>query len=229
MPTPEVAATQPLVAPIASPLVPSPQVSSAPSAAEPAESRPKDNHLTPAAAPTAVITRSEPVAPIPAPGVHPDVAPVVPAGGTPEPDNAIIIFTNTPGEHCGTCETVKISVAPSGKMLIEHGGWDSDHRNWRYWRTVADVGPARAAAFAASLKADRPTGEQVLASGATCSAPTTQDDGLRIEWLAAQRHDLLTAKFNCPAQRDSQLADRLRHAPDLLGLRQLRFPWGSGR
>ncbi len=105
-------------------------------------------------------------------------------------------------------------------MLIERGYWASaEHSNWRYKRSRAEVSPARAAAFAASLSADRPAGVQTVGTAA-CPA-SSGDDGLSIEWIEADRHDLLTVKSGCPG---SQLAQRLRHAPDLLGLRQLALP-----
>lgn len=170
--------------------------------------------LTPApAVPTAPVFAAPPPAP----------APTAPAAATaPATDDAIIIFANTPGAHCGTCETLKISVAPSGQVLIERGSWASaTHGNWRYKRSRADVGPSRAAAFAASLSAHRPVGEQL--AGGRCSAPATGDDGLSIEWIEANRHDRLVVKFGCVAD-NAQIAEGLRHAPDSLGLRQLDFP-----
>lgn len=103
---------------------------------------------------------------------------------------------------------------------MERGAWGAGHSNWRYKRSRADVGPDRAAAFAASLNADRPVGTKTIA-GAGCAAPATGDDGLSVEWIEADRDDRLTVKFGC---RAGPLADRLRHAPDLLGLRQLAFP-----
>jgi hypothetical protein len=142
----------------------------------------------------------------------------------PATDAAIIIYANTHGAHCGTCETLKLSVAPSGQVLVERGYWGAGHNNWRYKRSVAQVGPDRAAAFAASLSGDRPAGAQVLASSVACPVPAADNDGLVIEWIEAERHDLLTLKFGCPAGRNSELAARLRHAPDLLGLRELAFP-----
>jgi hypothetical protein len=118
---------------------------------------------------------------------------------------------------------VKLSVAPSGQVLIERGYWASaDHSNWHYKRSRDEVSPARAAAFAASLNADRPAGVQTIGNG--CPAPTTGAGGLSIEWIEADRHDRLTVSFGCPSGNGSQVAERLRHAPDLLGLRQFAFP-----
>ena len=122
---------------------------------------------------------------------------------------------------------MKLSVAPSGKVLIERGEWDTGHRNWRYWRSSANAGPARAAAFAASLAAVRPVGEHVLAGDATC--PAADDAGLTIEWISAERHDLLTFKHGCLAAQPSPLAETLRHAPELLSLHQPPYPWNSTR
>ncbi len=106
---------------------------------------------------------------------------------------------------------------------MERGSWTAGHGNWRYRRSRADIRPERAAAFAARLSADRPVGAQALGNGG-CAAPATGDAGLSIEWIEADRHDLLTVEFGCPAGAGGQTAERLRHAPDLLGLRQLDFP-----
>lgn len=166
--------------------------------------------------------------PIPAP-VAPPVADTASAVTAPATDNATIVFTNVPDANCGACETLKVSVTPSGQVLIEDGHWAGNGRNWVYKRSVAHVAPDRVAAFAASLSSNRPAGEQLLSGGPTCPGPATEDDGLTIEWIEADRHDLLTFNFRCPARRDSPFAERLRHAPDALGLHQLVFPWGSGR
>ena len=50
-----------------------------------------------------------------------------------------------------------------------------------------------------------------------------------IEWIAAGQYDKARFAFGCPARRASQLADTLRHAPDVLGLRRVVFPWNMGR
>ena len=140
-----------------------------------------------------------------------DAEPVVP-GAT------IIIFANVPGARCGACETIKMSVAPSGKVLIERGYGAEE--SWRYKRSTAHVRAERAAAFAARLAAMRPVGRQDLA----CPAPG-QGEGLNIEWIEAGRHDQLTLAPGC----DTASLAALLHAPDLLGLSQVTFPWGAAR
>lgn len=153
-----------------------------------------------------------PAAPVPAAPV--ETAPLADAPA----DKAIIMFSNTPGPHCAACDTIKISVAPSGKVLIERGRWTGANRDWRYRKSVARVSPARAAAFAARVNAYRPAGDKALG---TC--PASSGDGLVMEWIAAERQDRLTVTFACS---DAQAAQALRSAPDLLGLRQLDFTWG---
>ena len=160
------------------------------------------------------------------PAPRPTIAPGAGAITAPATGDAVIVFANSPGARCGTCDTLKISVAPSGQVLVEHGQWAGASHTWRYKRSVAHVGPARAAAFAAGLSGDRPTGTR-LTSGAPCLGAAAEEDGLIIEWIEAERHDMLTFQFGCPAGRNSQMAERLRHAPDLLGLRGLVWPEGS--
>jgi hypothetical protein len=194
--------------------------------------RQKDKHPAPTVAgPVREPVFETPAAPAPSPA--PVAAPMAtlapaPVDSTPvdaaAPSSGIIIFANTPGTHCGACETLKISVAPSGKVLIERGHWTGGNADWRYRKSVAHVPPARAAAFAARVNAYRPVG---TSAGPACAA--TADDGVALEWIGADRHDRLTVTFACAGQPNSQMADALRHAPDLLGLRQLDFPWATAR
>lgn len=186
--------------------------------AEPRSDKPKANHRAQPVPPEAS-------SPVPEAPISPALAPSPPLTVVPAPTTAIIVFANTAGTHCGACETLKISVAPSGRILIERSHSAGDNREWQYKRSIANVGPAAAAAFAAKLSAYRPMGAPVSASDADCATPATPDDGLVIEWIEAGRHDQLTVNFSCPARGNSPLADMLRHAPDALGLRQLVFPW----
>jgi hypothetical protein len=169
------------------------------------------------------VPEQSPPPPAPAPVATTDKAAAAPAA-----TDAVIVFANIPGTQCGACETLKISVTPSGSVLIERGHWDSGHTSWHYERSKAQVGPARAADFAGRVGAYRAAGDQTLAGGPACPEPVAEDDGLTIEWVAAGQYDQARFNFGCPARRASQLADTLRHAPDVLGLRQLVFPWSKG-
>jgi hypothetical protein len=176
---------------------------------EDADGSPPDGSFAPA-----IIPPREPPPPPPAQTPR---APLAPAT-----DRAVIVFTDTPGERCLGCETVKISVAPSGRVLIERSSWTREQK-WRYKRSTANAGPERAAAFAAGLRDDRPAGSGTLPSSTACPDPAAQDGGLVIEWIEAGRDDQLTVRFDCALPRNNPLAERLRRAPDLLGL-QLAFP-----
>lgn len=175
-------------------------------------------------APAAIAPMQSPVAATVAPPVASAPSPATALATA----NATIIFANLPGARCGSCETLKISVTSSGQVLMERGYWTGDHSKWSYKRTVAHVGAERAAAFAASLSADRPSGARLLDGGIACMA-AVQDDGLAVEWIEAERHDRLTVKYTCPAGRNTPVAERLRRAPDLLGLRGVVFPEDGGR
>ena len=144
----------------------------------------------------------------------------------PGTNRAIVIFANVPGAQCGRCETVKISVAPSGQVLIERTYLAG---SWHYKHQFAHVEPARAAAFAARLSAYRGGGGQPMANASTCAAPATAGDGVSVEWLEAGRRDRFAFNFACTRDSDRQVADALRHAPDLLGLGWLAIPWAGAR
>ncbi|WP_206241321.1 hypothetical protein [Novosphingobium terrae] len=175
--------------------------------------------------------KAAPEAPAPVREPIPDAAPVAAAPPPPPPAapaeaaapgsaNAIVTFASTPGTHCGACETLKISVSPGGKVLIERGHF-SGGSDWRYRRYTARVKPEQAAAFSARLTAYRPQGRQLAA----CTAPAGRDSGVVVEWFEMGRHDQLNVSFACNAQ----IAEAMRSAPDLLGLKQLDFPWKPSR
>ncbi len=149
----------------------------------------------------------------------PPAAPV--AEAAPGSASAIVTFASTPGTQCGACESLKISVSPGGKVLIERGHFTGSNTDWRYRRYTARVTPERAAAFSARLAAYRPQGRQLAA----CTAPAGSDSGVIVEWFEMGRHDQLNVSFACNAQ----IAEAMRSAPDLLGLKQLDFPWKSSR
>lgn len=179
---------------------------------------------TPMAPPTreAVPLSDAPVAPAPAPQAPLTTAPAA----VPSSPSAIVIFANVPGAPCGNCETLRISVAPSGKILIERG--HGAQESWRYRRSIAHVRPDRAKAFLARVAAARPMGQQTWAAGPACPA-NAPGDALSIEWIEAERHDELTVPLGCEARREDATISALLHAPDLLGLSQLVFPWSAAR
>ena len=155
--------------------------------------------------------------PAPAPDAGTDGSPEIPAT-----DRAIIIFANIPGANCGVCEKVKISVAPSGKTLIERIYLSGE---WHYKRQIINVLPENAAAFAARLNAYRLPADQARASAPACAEPDAREDGVVVEWIESGRRDRFTFTFGCAARRNSPLAEFLRHAPDALVLPRVEFPW----
>jgi hypothetical protein len=232
----------PVAQPAPAPAAPTPDTSKADAAARKAEARDrkaqaaadaKAQRAQEKAARLAEKTAPEPAAPVreaipdTAPTAHPTpMAPPPPPAppaepATPGSANAIVTFASTPGTQCGACETVKISVSPGGKVLIERGHFNGNNSDWRYRRYPARVSPDRAAAFTARLAAYRPQGRQM----ATCSAPAGQDSGVTVEWFEMGRHDQLNVTFAC----DAQVAEAMRSAPELLGLKQLDFPWKASR
>lgn len=155
--------------------------------------------------------------PAPAPDAGTDGSAEIPAT-----DRAVIIFSNIPGSNCGACEKVKISVAPSGKVLIERIYLSGE---WHYKRQITTVLQENAAAFAARLNAYRLPADQARASAPACAESDARDDGVAVEWIESGRRDRFTFTFGCAARRNSPLAEFLRHAPDVLALPPVVFPW----
>ncbi|MBC2667260.1 hypothetical protein H7F51_17210 [Novosphingobium flavum] len=136
----------------------------------------------------------------------------------PASQSAIIILTLAPAADCPTCRTLKYSVTPSGSVLIESSGWKADHSKWDYKHRTVEVGRDHAAALAASLGADRPSGNKAVGGDATCRGRTGESGAMTVEWIQAGRIDRLSLAEACPGAADGQLAQRLRHVPEQLGL-----------
>jgi len=178
-------------------------------------------------APVPAATAAAPPEPAPEPIVVSGKIARKPAPPAPPvyPNNAATIaFAIRPAENCPTCQNVKITASPTGQVLIEVSNWDNIHRDWKYQRSRAKVTRNTANAFAASLNAVRPVGEQALGVGGLRCGAASRDDGLTIDWIEYGRRDRLNVRFDCSGAGDSRLAQRLRHAPDVLGLRKLIAP-----
>jgi hypothetical protein len=160
---------------------------------------------------TGLTPRKPPPPPPPPPPVYPNTS-------------ATIAFAVHPPENCPTCRNLKITVSPTGQVLIELGSWDDVHRDWKYQRSRAKVSRNTANAFAASLDAVRPVGARALRTGGVACAAAQRDEGLTIEWIEFGRRDQLDVTFDCTDAVDGPAADRLRHAPDVLGLRRIAAP-----
>ncbi|MDE2301662.1 MAG: hypothetical protein KGK11_03795, partial [Sphingomonadales bacterium] len=163
-----------------------------------------------------------PPAPIPAPAPVPPpeatAAPLAepPAPPAPEPDadtDTVVVFTNIPPARCTRCATLKITVVPNGQLMIERGRWDASHSVWEHRRTYAAEPMARAAAFVARLAGWRG------AADSTCT--DFAQGGVAIEWIAPGRQDRVRLSFACLGAA----SEALRRAPDVLGRRDIVFPW----
>lgn len=173
--------------------------------------------------------------PTPEPSPEPAPEPIVVTGAVPRkpkppvppvyPDTAAtIVFTIRPARTCPTCQISKITVSPTGQVLIEYGHWDEVQRDWDYKHYRAKVRRNTANAFAAGLTAVRPVGQRALRTAGLACAAAARDDGVTIEWIEYGRRDLLDVTFDCAAPGDAQLAQRLRRAPDVLGLKRIAAP-----
>ncbi len=180
-------------------------------------------------------TPPQPPAATPPPAPEAEPEPIVVSGSVPRkprppvppvyPDtSATIVFTVRPAQNCATCLISKISVSPTGQVLIETGHWNALHRDWDYTHEKTRVKRNAVLAFAASLSAVRAAGQNSLRLAGPACAAASRDDGLTIEWLEFGRRDLLTVQFDCAGSGDRQLADRLRHAPNMLGLKKVAVP-----
>lgn len=133
-------------------------------------------------------------------------APSVPLALPREP--ATLVFTHSPDPRCTDCETLKLTVSPSGEVLIERSHWDQGHIKWHYRRTTARTTPDRAASFAAFLAAPcQPSGP---------ASATPSETTVTVGWIAPSGTGQQTLAGPCAA--------RLAPAPDRLGLPQLALP-----
>jgi len=135
-----------------------------------------------------------------------------------------IVYTIAPTDRCATCQMVRITVSPTGEVLIERGNWDAAGLKWRYRGATSRVKRNTANAFAAALEVERPVGEKSrVVTGLACDMPI-RDDSLTIEWIEFGRKDRLTVKLDCTVQGDSRTVERLRRMPNILGLPTIAVP-----
>ncbi|MFD2783699.1 hypothetical protein ACFS32_24690 [Novosphingobium pokkalii] len=125
----------------------------------------------------------------------------------------------SPPSACKDCETVRLSVSPTGEVLIERGQWDVIHQKWDYRRTPTKTKAQNAAAFIAAMAPDRPLGVKAISGNEACTA-TTGDagGGVALRWVDGLRDDRLTVSFACAPYAGSTWERHVRDAAALLKL-----------
>ncbi|WP_395396024.1 hypothetical protein WBP07_22090 (plasmid) [Novosphingobium sp. BL-8A] len=118
----------------------------------------------------------------------------------------------------------KITVSPTGEVLIEFGRWDAVHNDWDYQHSRAKVKRRTADAFAASLSEFRPKGEPTVSATVPQCDQSTRNAGLKIEWIEFGRRDQLDVPFDCSVRSDNQIAQKILGAPAILGLQRIGVP-----
>lgn len=129
------------------------------------------------------------------------------------------MVTVSPPSECKDCETVRLSVSPTGEVLIERGNWDMIHQKWVYRRTPTKTRPRNANAFIAALDGDRPLGIKAVSGNAGCTAPESDAGGsVALRWVDGLRDDRLNVSFACAPYAGSTWERHVREAAALLSL-----------
>lgn len=123
------------------------------------------------------------------------------------------------GPFCGRCETVKFTIAPSGRTSVERGHWAGSYRSWRIERSRLQVSPDRYAALRDSLGGYRPSGTLQRNSSTNCATFTEDLPEVLVTWHAADHHDQLRFGFGCEKDQTAMMREALRNAPSFVGVR----------
>ena len=134
-----------------------------------------------------------------------------------------MIVTVSPPTACKDCETVRLSVSPTGEVLIERGSWDIVHQKWVYRRTPTKTRGQNADAFIAALAGDRPLGVKAISGTEGWTATGDAGGNVALRWVDGMRDDRLTVSFACAPYAGSTWERHVRDAAALLKLNRPIF------
>jgi hypothetical protein len=142
----------------------------------------------------------------------------------PGPDGELVTYETRPGPFCGRCDTLKISAASNGRVLIEQGYWAGDYRDWRVVRRSLRVKRAQFARFRSHLAPYRPVGEHWLRDQEGCTPFMTDMPEILVSWRGSGADGRLWFNLGCDPEKWAPLARALTTAPTHLGIRNLPVP-----
>lgn len=145
----------------------------------------------------------------------------------PMPNGELISVENQPGPFCGRCDSVKVTVLSNGRVWTEHGYWAGRYTDWTIERRLRRVSLATFLRFADRLRPFRPHGQLSLNEQPQCARLASDFDGAQVQWRDRAGSDKLILDFSCDPQVRQAMAVAIRDAPELLGFRGLRMPWGQ--
>jgi len=143
------------------------------------------------------------------------------------PDGLLITLENQPGPFCGRCDNVKIIASSDGRVWIEHGYWAGNYSDWTVERSLHRVPLTAFAQFRDRLNPFRPTGTLSLNDKPECVELASDFDGAEVQWRDATGNSRLILDFSCDPEARRAMANAIREAPILLGIGELKMPWGQ--
>lgn len=143
------------------------------------------------------------------------------------PDGLLITLENQPGPFCGRCDNVKIIASSDGRVRIEHGYWLGKYSDWTVERSLRHVSLTVFAQFRDRLSSFRPSGTLSLNDQPQCKELATDFDGAEVQWRDATGNSRLILDFSCDPEARKAMANAIREAPNLLGISELKMPWGQ--
>lgn len=120
-----------------------------------------------------------------------------------------------------------ITALSDGRVWIEHGYYAGSYSDWTTDRRRVRISPERFATFREHLRPYRPHGELDLYGQPACAIFWNDVDGARVIWRDAAGSDKLVFNFGCDPETRLKEAQALRAASDLLGIADLKLPWGQ--
>lgn len=143
------------------------------------------------------------------------------------PDGQLITIENEPGPFCGRCDSIKVIGMDDGRVWIKHSYWAGRYTDWTTEWDMKRIAPENFAKFREKIRPYRPRGQRELQDKPPCTEFWTDMDGVRVEWRDASGNDNLILNFGCDHEANGTMANALRAAPSLLGIKGLKLPWGQ--
>jgi uncharacterized protein DUF6438 len=137
------------------------------------------------------------------------------AGAAPEGQVESIAYET--GPCFGACPVYRVTVSRNGSGLFEGRRFTAVTGERRF-----AVTPEQYRSFAAQLEPLRPASGERSYSGEACTMMATDLPSADVKWRAvggAEQH--LYFYYGCDMERNRDIAERLRSAPDLLPIRDL--------
>lgn len=141
------------------------------------------------------------------------VAAAAPAGAP------TIVYETAPGPFCGPCNSIKLTVGPTGRVKVEQGHWAGFYADWRVERRQVWVSEERLAAFRLSLATVRPVEPLQVIDDRNCIPFVNDSPSITVRWRENSAEARLIYDLGCTDPKRAAMREALTNAPAILGIR----------